>query len=98
MADLKETSYRKLFNAALLNIESERPEDKSIERIKYSVEKALEFLGISKDFPYKDKLILQLFENITVKSSSSAIIKSNNDHIDWYDNNRDRPYWETYKE
>ena len=98
MADLKETSYRKLFNAALLNIESERPEDKSIERIKYSVEKALEFLGISKDFPYKDKLILQLFENITVKSSSSAIIKSNNDHIDWYDNNRDRPYWETYRE
>ena len=98
MADLKETSYRKLFNAALLNIESERPEDKSIERIKYSVEKAIEFLGISKDFPYKDKLILQLFENITVKSSSSAIIKSNNDHIDWYDNNRDRPYWETYRE
>ena len=98
MADLKETSYRKLFNAAILNIESERPEDKSIERIKYSVEKAIEFLGISKDFPYKDKLILQLFENITVKSSSSAIIKSNNDHIDWYDNNRDRPYWETYRE
>ena len=98
MADLKETNYRKLFNAALLNIESERPEDKSIERIKYSVEKALEFLGISKDFPYKDKLILQLFESITVKSSSSAIIESKNDHIDWYDNNKDRPHWETYRD
>ena len=98
MADLKETNYRKLFNAALLNIESERPEDKSIERIKYSVEKAFEFLGISKDFPYKDKLILQLFESITVKSSSSAIIESKNDHIDWYDNNKDRPHWETYRD
>ena len=98
MADLRTTDYRRLFNAALLNIERERPEDKSIERVKYSVEKALEFLGIPKDFPYKDKLILQLFDNISVKSSNSAIIKSENDHIDWYDNNRDRPYWETYRE
>ena len=98
MADLKETDYRKLFNAALLNIETERPEDKSTERVKYSVEKAIDFLGIAKDFPYKDKLILQLHEAITVKSSSSAVIKSENDHIEWYDKNVDRPYWETYRE
>ena len=98
MADLKETDFRKLYNAALLKLERENPEDKSIERVEYVVEKSLEFLGIPKDFPYKDKLILQLFDNITVKSSSSAIIKSKNDHEDWYDNNRDRPYWETYRE
>ena len=53
MADLKETNYRKLFNAALLNIESERPEDKSIERIKYSVEKALNFWVSQKIFLIK---------------------------------------------
>ena len=38
MADLRTTDYRRLFNAALLNIERERPEDKSIERVKYSFE------------------------------------------------------------
>ena len=58
MADLKETDFRKLYNAALLKLERENPEDKSIERVEYVVEKSLEFLGIPKDFPYKDKLIL----------------------------------------
>ena len=98
MADLKETIYRKLFNVALTNIETVKTEDKSLERVKLSVEAALQFLQQPKDYPFKDKLILQLFENISVKSSSSAIIKSENDHIDWYDKNKDRPYWETYRE
>ena len=98
MGDLRETIYRKLFNVALTNIETVKVEDKSIERVRLSVEAALQFLQQSKDYPYKDKLILQLFDNISVKSSSSAIIKSENDHEDWYDNNRDRPYWETYRE
>ena len=98
MADLKETLYRKLFNVALTNIETVKTEDKSLERVKLSVEAALQFLQQPKDYPFKDKLILQLFENISVKSSSSAIIKSENDHIDWYDKNKDRPYWETYRE
>ena len=98
MADLRETIYRKLFNVALTNIETGKVEYKSIERVKLSVEAALQFLQQSKNYPYKDKLILQLFDNISVKSSNSAIIKSENDHIDWYDNNKDRPYWETYRE
>ena len=98
MADLKETLYRKLFNVALTNIEIVKSEDKSIERVKLSVEAALQFLQQPKDYPFKDKLILQLFENISAKSTSSAIIKSENDHIDWYDKNLDRPYWETYRE
>ena len=98
MADLKETLFRKLYNVALTNIETVKIEDKSIERIKLSVESALQFLQQPKEYPFKDKLILQLFETITVKSSSSAIIKSENDHVDWYDKNRDRPYWETYRE
>ena len=90
--------YRKLFNVALTNIEIVKSEDKSIERVKLSVEAALQFLQQPKDYPFKDKLILQLFENISAKSTSSAIIKSENDHIDWYDKNLDRPYWETYRE
>ena len=98
MPELKETLYRKLFNVALTNIEIVKSEDKSIERVKLSVEEALKFLQQPKDYPYKDKLILQLFENISAKSSSSAIIKSENDHIDWYDKNVERPYWETYRE
>ena len=98
MPDLKKSDYSKIYNAALLNIESERPEDISIERIKYSVKKALEFLGKPQDYPYKDKLIQQLHVAVTVKSSSSAIIKSENDHIDWYDNKVERPFWETYRD
>ncbi|MDA8845119.1 Z1 domain-containing protein [Candidatus Pelagibacter bacterium] len=98
MADLKETLFRKLYNVALTNIETVKIEDKSIERIKLSVESALQFLQQPKEYPFKDKLILQLFETISVKSSSSAIIKSENDHVDWYDKNRSRPYWETYRE
>ena len=51
MADLKETLYRKLFNVALTNIETVKVEDKSIERVKLSVEAALQFLQQSKDYP-----------------------------------------------
>ena len=70
----------------------------TVEKIKLSVEQALKTLQVPKEYPFKDKLILQLLENVTVKSSSSAIIKSENDHIDWYDNTKDRPYWESYRE
>ena len=98
IAELKETLYRKLYNISLVIIETLKPEDKSVEKIKLSVEQALKTLQVSKEYPFKDKLILQLLENVTVKSSSSAIIKSENDHIDWYDNTKDRPYWETYRE
>ena len=98
MPDLKKSDYSKIYYAALLNIESERPEDISIERIKHSIQKALEFLGKPKDFPYRDKLAKQLHVAVTTKSSSSAVIKSENDHIDWYDQNVDRPYWETYRD
>jgi len=98
MPDLKKSDYSKIYNAALLNIQSERPEDISVERIKYSIQKALEFLGKPKDFPYRDKLAKQLHVAVTVQSSSSAVIKSENDHIDWYDQNVDRPYWETYRD
>ena len=53
MADLKETLYRKLFNVALTNIETVKTEDKSIKRVKLSVEAALQFLQQSKDYPLK---------------------------------------------
>ena len=75
MADLRETIYRKLFNVALTNIETVKVEDKSIERVKLSVEAALQFLQQSKNYPYKDKLILQLFDNISVKSSIQQLSK-----------------------
>ena len=39
MPDLKKSDYSKIYNAALLNIQSERPEDISVERIKYSIQK-----------------------------------------------------------
>ena len=58
MADLKETLYRKLFNVALTNIEIVKSDDKSIERVKLSVEAALQFLQQPKEYPFKDKLIL----------------------------------------
>ena len=39
MPDLKKSDYSKIYYAALLNIESERPEDISIERIKHSIKR-----------------------------------------------------------
>ena len=60
MADLKETLFRKLYNVALTNIETVKIEDKSIERIKLSVESALQFLQQPKEYPFKDKLILKI--------------------------------------
>ena len=51
MADLKDTIYRKLYNISLIIIETLRPEDKSVEKIKLSVEQALTTLKQPKDYP-----------------------------------------------
>ncbi len=75
MADLKETIYRKLFNVALTNIETVKTEDKSLERVKLSVEAALQFLQQPKDYPFKDKLILQLLKTFQLKAQVPQLLK-----------------------
>ena len=39
-----------------------------------------------------------MIEAISVRSSSSSIITNDEGHIDWYENSRSRPYWESYRD
>ena len=50
-----------------------------------------------KNFNFKDTLVKQLNDALSVKSSSSSIITNDEGHIDWYDNSKQRLYWETYR-
>ena len=99
MPDLRATIYNKLYNIAVDIIEVVTPNDLSKPKIIAAAEQALRTLLQPQDYKYKDKLILQLLESFTVKSSSHAIIRGKSDHEDWYDPNMyPRPYWETYRE
>ena len=99
MPDLRATIYNKLYSIAVDIIEVVTPNDLSKPKIIAAAEQALRTLLQPQDYKYKDKLILQLLESFTVKSSSHAIIRGKSDHEDWYDPNMyPRPYWETYRE
>ena len=98
MNNMKSSIFDKLYNVCVSQIEVVTPNDLSKKKISLVVEEAIRFLKQPKDYKFKDKLILQLLENFTVKSSTHAIIKGKSDHVDWYDSTKDRPYWETYRE
>ena len=98
MSNMKSSIFDKLYNVCVSQIEVVTPNDLSKKKISLVVEEAIRFLKQPKDYEFKDKLILQLLENFTVKSSTHAIIKGKSDHVDWYDSTKDRPYWETYRE
>ena len=98
MNSLKTSIYDKLYSACVSNIEVVTPDDLSKKKIIQAVEDALRFFKQPKNYEYKDKLILQLLEAFTVKSSSHSIIRGKSDHQEWYDPNKYRPYWETYRE
>ena len=98
MSNLKNSLFDKLYNICVSKIEVVTPNELSRKKITLAVEDSLRFLNQPKDYEYKDKLILTLLENFTVKSSSHAIIQGDSDHIDWYNPNQARPYWETYRE
>ena len=51
-----------------------------------------------KEFGFKDTIVKQLSEAISVRSSSSSIITNDEGHVDWYDNAKNRPYWDTYRD
>ena len=88
MSNLKNSIFDKLYNVCVSQIEVVTPNDLSKKKISLVVEEALRFLKQPKDYEFKYKLILQLLENFTVKSSSHAIIKGKSDHIDWYDSTK----------
>lgn len=95
--DLRDNDYSKIYQVALLKIESLPRHAITTESISKIVTEAISFFNIN-NFGFKDKLINSLFESFTVQSSSSSIIRDSTDHIDWYDNSKDRPYWETYRD
>jgi len=96
---LKDSIYSKLYNIAVSIIETVTPNDLSKPKIIAAVERALKTLDQPKDYDYKDKLILQLLEAFTVKSSSHAIIRGSSDHREWYEpSKKQRPYWDSYRE
>ena len=51
-----------------------------------------------KKFGFKDTIVKQLSEAISVRSSSTSIITNDEGHVDWYDNAKNRPYWDTYRD
>ena len=64
MPDLRDTLYHKLYNIAVSIIETVTPNDLSKPKIIAAVESALRTLHQPKHYEYKDKLILQLLEEM----------------------------------
>ena len=93
--NLRDETYDKIYRAALDKLEGYPHNSITTEVIKNVVAKALEYFEIN-NFGYDDTIVNELQSAFTVKSSSHSIITREVDHVEWYDNSRKRPYWETY--
>src|SRR6056300_1024236 len=65
--------------------------------ISESITQSLNFLGIDnfKEFKKCAEDLLKAFE---IKSKDSSTLSNNDNHENWYDPNKKRPYWDSHKE
>ena len=96
---MKNLDYDKIYRTSLEVIEDrlEKKEKISDNQIAEIVQDTINLFKY-KNFSLKDTLVKQLSDAISVKSSTSTIITNDEGHIDWYDNSKKRPYWESYRD
>ena len=96
---MKEDDSDKIYKTAFEVIESRYSSNEKISeaQINEIVQETINLYQI-KNFGFKDTVIKQLKDAISVRSSSSSIIINDEGHIEWYDNSKKRPYWNTYRD
>ncbi|MDC6465477.1 hypothetical protein PQZ38_01830, partial [Pelagibacteraceae bacterium] len=96
---MKNLDYDKIYRTSLEVIEDrlEKKEKISDNQIAEIAQDTINLFKY-KNFSLKDTLVKQLSDAISVKSSTSTIITNDEGHIDWYDNSKKRPYWESYRD
>ncbi len=97
MIDLRDKDHSRVYQTTLTKIEAQPANQITKDFIINSINESLIFLGI-KDYKYTDVIAAEIMSAFSVKSSLTSIITEGNDHIDWYDPSRYRPYWETYRD
>ena len=95
--------YDKIYRTSLDKIETkyssliENQKKIPLNDIDQIVQGTINFFEI-KNFGFKDTIVKQLDEALSVRSSTSSIITNDENHIEWYDNSKTRSYWETYRD
>ena len=96
---MKNLDYDKIYRTSLGVIEGRFPKNEEVNenKILEIVESTIDLFQL-KNFSFRDTLVKQLKDALSVKSSTSSIITNDEGHEDWYDNSKKRPYWETYRD
>ena len=97
---IKNDDYDKIYQTSIEVVKKRFPKnlkDIPLKKLDEIVQGTIDLFQL-KNFNFKDTLIKELREAISVRSSSSSIITNDEGHIDWYENSRSRPYWESYRD
>ena len=96
---MKNLDYDKIYRTSLEVIEGRFPKNEEVNenKILEIVQATIDLFQL-KNFSFRDTLVKQLKDALSVKSSTSSIITNDEGHEDWYDNSKKRPYWETYRD
>tara|TARA_Y100001970_G_scaffold292614_1_gene434675 strand:+ start:3366 stop:6230 length:2865 start_codon:yes stop_codon:yes gene_type:complete len=91
--------YNDVYRTSLRKLKSQKNKNYKLEDVKEIVRITIDYLEIKlDDFSDFDICCQKLLDNLIITTEDSAIINDDSDHIDWYDTNIDRPYWETHRE
>src|SRR6056300_620672 len=89
--DVYDISLRKLKQLPKENIQKSKIDE--------AIKLTLDFLEIPINvFNNFDKCSELLLSNLKISTDEPSILSDDTDHIDWYDNNSIRPYWDTHKQ
>lgn len=96
---MKNLDYDKIYRTSLEVIEGRFTKNEKVNenKILEIVQATIDLFQL-KNFSFRDTLVKQLKDALSVKSSTSSIITNDEGHEDWYDNSKKRPYWETYRD
>ena len=97
---IKNDDYDKIYQTSIEVVKKRFPKnlkDIPLKKLDEIVQGTIDLFQL-KNFNFKDTLVKELREAISVRSSSSSIITNDEGHIDWYENSRSRPYWESYRD
>ena len=91
--------YNDVYRTSLRKLRSQKNKNYKLVDVQKIVRETLDYLEIKlNNFSDFDLCCQKLLDNLIITTEDSAIINDDSDHIDWYDTNIDRPYWETHRE
>ena len=95
---MSKSLFEDVFDISLRKLRQLQQNDVAKDKVEEAIKLTLDFLEIPissfSDFEKCSKLLLK---DLSITTDEPSLLSDDTDHIDWYDTNKERPYWDTHK-